>query len=156
MALTLLSTRLGLVSRRCCSSSLRRHHFCSLDPARCCHGKKVSIIGIGGLVHLGIQWAVALKCNKVITISTSDSKREEDKKLVATKFVYSKNEEDCPNADWGAFLNLVANNSMIVLLELPQAPLTILQRSNVSPWIEKMPTSDANTAVKHVMETTTA
>ena len=44
-------------------------------------------MGIGGLGHLAIQWAAAFKADEVIAISTSDSKREEAKKLGATKFV---------------------------------------------------------------------
>ncbi|KAG0042560.1 hypothetical protein BGZ83_000312 [Gryganskiella cystojenkinii] len=160
-------------------------------------GKRVGVIGIGGLGHLGIQWAAALKCDEVVAISTSDSKREEAKKLGATKFVNSKNEAELKaaaqsmdiilctsfdkNADWGALLSLVANNGKLVLLAMPEKALTIppgafIHRQvsmvgsliggkhdvqqmlnfaaahNVRPWIEKMPMSDANAAVKHVME----
>ncbi|KAF8916951.1 hypothetical protein BGZ58_005173, partial [Dissophora ornata] len=50
-------------------------------------GMRVGIIGIGGLGHLAIQWASAMNCDEVVAISTSDSKREESKKLGATKFV---------------------------------------------------------------------
>ncbi|KAF9419690.1 hypothetical protein BGZ76_004221, partial [Entomortierella beljakovae] len=50
-------------------------------------GKRVGIIGIGGLGHLAIQWARAMECDEVVAISTSDCKRDEAKKLGATKFV---------------------------------------------------------------------
>jgi D-arabinose 1-dehydrogenase-like Zn-dependent alcohol dehydrogenase len=50
-------------------------------------GKTVGVIGIGGLGHLAIQWAHAMKCDEVVAISTSDNKREESKKLGASKFV---------------------------------------------------------------------
>ncbi|KAF8904298.1 hypothetical protein BGZ58_006505, partial [Dissophora ornata] len=50
-------------------------------------GMRVGVIGIGGLGHLAIQWASALNCDEVVAISTSDSKRDESKKLGATKFV---------------------------------------------------------------------
>ncbi|KAF9957376.1 hypothetical protein BGZ72_001866 [Mortierella alpina] len=160
-------------------------------------GKVVGVIGIGGLGHLAIQWAHAMKCDEVIAISTSDSKREESKKLGATKFVNSKKPEELEavsqsmdilictsfdkNQDWGALLDLVATRGKFVLLALPEAPLVIpasalLMREislvgsaiggketvkemfqfaadhNVRPWIEKMPMSDANAAVKHMME----
>ncbi|KAF9358273.1 hypothetical protein BGX26_002141 [Mortierella sp. AD094] len=160
-------------------------------------GKKVGVIGIGGLGHLGIQWARALNCDEVVAISTSDSKREEAAKLGATKFVNSKKPEDMKAAaksmdivlctsfatdtNWGEILSLVANHGKLVLLALPEKPLSIpggalisrgvsivgsliggkidiaemLQfaaEKNVRPWIEKMPMSDANAAVKHMME----
>ncbi|KAF8975157.1 hypothetical protein BGZ46_009386 [Entomortierella lignicola] len=160
-------------------------------------GKRVGVIGIGGLGHLGIQWARALNCDEVVAISTSDSKREEATKLGATKFVNSKKPEDMKEAaqsmdiilctsfatdtNWGEVLSLVANHGKLVLLALPEQPLSIpggalitrhvsivgsliggkidinemLQFAadkNVRPWIEKMPMSDANAAVKHMME----
>lgn len=49
--------------------------------------KTVGVVGIGGLGHLAIQWAAAMKCKEVVAFSTSDNKREESKKLGATKFV---------------------------------------------------------------------
>ncbi|KAG0248638.1 hypothetical protein BG011_010067 [Mortierella polycephala] len=160
-------------------------------------GKTVGVIGIGGLGHLAIQWAHAMKCDEVVAISTSDNKREESKKLGASKFVNSKNPEEVAaaaksmdiiictsfdkNANWGELLQLVANRGKLVLLALPEAPLSIpanalLSREvsivgsliggkemvqemlqfasehNVRPWIEKMPMSDANAAIKRMME----
>jgi D-arabinose 1-dehydrogenase-like Zn-dependent alcohol dehydrogenase len=50
-------------------------------------GKRVGVMGIGGLGHLAIQWAAAFKADEIVAISTSDNKREEAKKLGATKFV---------------------------------------------------------------------
>ncbi|KAF9425830.1 hypothetical protein BGZ94_007181 [Podila epigama] len=158
---------------------------------------RVGVIGIGGLGHLALQWAAALKCKEVVAISTSDNKREEAKKLGATKFINSKNPQEfkdaahsldllvCSsfdkNADWGALLSLVANNGKLILLALPEAPLQIpagalltrqvsivgsligghnvtaemlefASKTGVRPWIEKMPMSDANAAIKHMME----
>lgn len=146
---------------------------------------------------MGLQWAATLKCDEVVAISSSDSKREDALKLGATKFVNSQNEAEVKacaqsmdiilctsfekNADWGVLLSLVANNGKMVLLAMPEAPLTIppgafifrqvsmvgsliggmtmvrkmldfAAAHNVRPWIEKMPMSDANAAVKHVME----
>ncbi|KAF9998977.1 hypothetical protein BGZ80_001053 [Entomortierella chlamydospora] len=160
-------------------------------------GKKVGVIGIGGLGHLGIQWARALNCDEVVAISTSDNKREEAAKLGATKFVNSKKPEDMKAAaasmdiilctsfaldtNWGEILSLVANHGKLVLLALPEKPLSIpggalisrqvsivgsliggkidvaemlrfAAEKNVRPLIEKMPMSDANAAVKHMME----
>ncbi|KAI1320916.1 hypothetical protein EDD11_009239 [Mortierella claussenii] len=158
-------------------------------------GKKVGIIGIGGLGHIGLQWARALNCDEVVAISTSDNKREEAKKLGATKFVNLKKPEEVEAAaesmdlvlctsfakdqDWGMLLSLVANHGKMVLLALPEVPLTIpanviVQREvslvgsliggkdvtqemlefaaekNVRPWIEIMSMSDPMAAIKKV------
>ncbi|CAO3574304.1 unnamed protein product [Mortierella alpina] len=144
-------------------------------------GKRVGVIGIGGLERLAIQWARA-----------SDNKREVAKKLGATKFVkyelesvrVKKDEElqslnkylditvctsDDKNQDWGKLLSLVRPRGTVVIIALPEAPLPIpafellsnevsLAGSaigtdkNVRPWIERMSMSDPNAAVKHLME----
>ncbi|CAO3574305.1 unnamed protein product [Mortierella alpina] len=160
-------------------------------------GKTVGVIGIGGLGHLGIQFARAMGCDEVVAISTSDSKGDEARTLGATKFVNSKNPEELAsiaqsldillctsydkNQNWGELLDLVATRGTFHLLALPETPLSIpggallwrqvsmvgsaigdkemvkemLQfaaEKNVRPWIERMPMSDPNTAVKHMMK----
>ena len=49
-------------------------------------GKKVGIVGIGGLGHFGILFAKALGA-EVVAISTSESKKEDAMKMGATKFI---------------------------------------------------------------------
>ncbi|KAF9104535.1 hypothetical protein BGX29_001709 [Mortierella sp. GBA35] len=161
-------------------------------------GKKVGVLGVGGLGHLGIQWAAAMNADEVVAISTSDSKREEAKKLGATKFVNSKNEEERKsinrsldiflltsndrNTDWAELIEYVANKGILVLLALPEVPtiavppvsvvfreisivgsmiaglsltqemLEFAAKHGVRPWIEKMPMSDANAAMMHLLE----
>ncbi|CAO3571121.1 unnamed protein product [Mortierella alpina] len=160
-------------------------------------GKRVGVMGIGGLGHLGIQWASAMKCDEVVAISTSDSKREEAKQLGATKFINSRNPEEMKaaamsmdiilctaydkNQPWDDYLQLVAKNGHFVLLAAPELSFSVpgmvflmnqislvgsliggkesMQEMlefaavhNVRPWIEKMPMSDANAAIKHMME----
>ncbi|KAG0364423.1 GroES-like protein [Gamsiella multidivaricata] len=111
-------------------------------------GKTVGVIGIGGLGHLAIQWAHALKCDEVVAVSTSDNKREESKKLGATKFINSKKPEDMKAAagsidllictsfatdtDWAKVLSLVATHGKLVLLALPEDPLQIPANSLIS------------------------
>jgi len=53
---------------------------------------KVAIIGIGGLGHLGIQYAAAKGC-RVTAISHRSDKRELSLELGATDFIVSTNEE---------------------------------------------------------------
>ncbi|KAF9432249.1 hypothetical protein BGZ76_011072 [Entomortierella beljakovae] len=100
-------------------------------------GKKVGVVGIGGLGHLAIQWARAMGCDEVVAISTSDSKKDEAKKLGATKFVNSKNPEEMKEAagsldivlcttstvgntkDLVAMLSLVAKKGTFYALSVP-------------------------------------
>jgi len=50
-------------------------------------GKKVGVVGIGGLGHYAIQWAKALGCDEVVAISHTASKKDDAMKMGATKFV---------------------------------------------------------------------
>ncbi|KAF9910564.1 hypothetical protein EC991_006123 [Linnemannia zychae] len=110
-------------------------------------GKRVGVLGIGGLGHLAIQWAAAFKADEVVAISTSDTKREESKKLGATKFVNSRNEEERKAArhsldillltsndkdtNWGELLEYVANHGTLVLLALPEVPTIAVPPSSL-------------------------
>ena len=49
-------------------------------------GKKVGIIGIGGLGHLGVQWAAKMGA-EVVAIGRSKSKAEDAKRMGATDFI---------------------------------------------------------------------
>ena len=55
-------------------------------------GKKVGIVGIGGLGHLGLKFARALGA-EVFAISTSSSKEEEAKKLGAHHFINTRDKD---------------------------------------------------------------
>jgi alcohol dehydrogenase (NADP+) len=50
-------------------------------------GKRVGIIGIGGLGHFGILGAKALGCDKIVAISRSSSKKEDAFEMGATDFI---------------------------------------------------------------------
>jgi uncharacterized zinc-type alcohol dehydrogenase-like protein len=72
-------------------------------------GKKVGIVGIGGLGHMGIKLAHAMGAH-VVAFTTSDSKREAAKELGADEVVVSKNADEM-KAHAGSFdfiLNTVA------------------------------------------------
>lgn len=57
-------------------------------------GKKVGIIGIGGLGHFGIMGAKALGCSKVVAISRTASKKEDALKMGATDFIATDDDKD--------------------------------------------------------------
>jgi alcohol dehydrogenase (NADP+) len=50
-------------------------------------GKKVGIVGIGGLGHFGIMGAKALGCDEIVAISRTSGKKEDAMKMGATKFI---------------------------------------------------------------------
>ena len=72
-------------------------------------GKKVGIVGIGGLGHMGIKIAHAMGAH-VVAFTTSESKREEARKLGADEVVISRDDAQM-QAHAGSFdfiLNTVA------------------------------------------------
>lgn len=56
-------------------------------------GHKLAVVGLGGLGHMGVKFGVAFGA-EVTVLSTSESKREDAKKLGAHHFVVTKNEEE--------------------------------------------------------------
>lgn len=56
-------------------------------------GKKVGVLGLGGLGHMAVKYAVAMGAD-VTVISHSDKKREDAKKFGAHNFINTKNEQD--------------------------------------------------------------
>ncbi|HEX8464104.1 MAG TPA: NAD(P)-dependent alcohol dehydrogenase [Abditibacterium sp.] len=55
--------------------------------------QQVGVVGLGGLGHMGVKLAVSMGA-EVTVFSTSDSKREDAKRLGAHHFVVSKNEDE--------------------------------------------------------------
>src|SRR5229473_2344469 len=56
-------------------------------------GKKVGVVGIGGLGHMGVKFAHALGA-KVVLFTTSPGKQEDAKRLGADEVVVSKNADE--------------------------------------------------------------
>ncbi len=56
-------------------------------------GKKVGIVGLGGLGHMGVKIAAAMGAH-VVLFTTSDSKREDARRLGAHEVVVSKNADE--------------------------------------------------------------
>ncbi|KAG8533708.1 uncharacterized protein KY384_001449 [Bacidia gigantensis] len=57
-------------------------------------GKKVAIVGIGGLGHFGILYAKALGADKVVGISRGAKKREDALKLGADQYIATNDDPD--------------------------------------------------------------
>ncbi len=96
-------------------------------------GKKVGVVGIGGLGHMGIKLAHALGAH-VVAFTTSESKREAARALGADEVVVSRNAEEMaahlksfdlilntvamPH-DLDAFLTLLKRDGSLVLVGAP-------------------------------------
>jgi alcohol dehydrogenase (NADP+) len=102
-------------------------------------GKRVGILGIGGLGHLAIKIAKAMGAY-VVVFTTSASKVEDAKRLGADEAVLSTNKEqmarhnrnlhfiiDTVSAkhDVNSYLNLLRHDGSVVLVGLPPEPLEI-------------------------------
>lgn len=99
-------------------------------------GKKVGVVGIGGLGHMGIKLAHAMGAH-VVAFTTSESKREEALALGADEVVVSGNANDmaahaqrldliintvaAPH-DLDAFLVLLKRDGAMVLVGAPASP----------------------------------
>jgi uncharacterized zinc-type alcohol dehydrogenase-like protein len=64
-------------------------------------GQKVCIVGLGGLGHMGVKFARAFGAHTVV-FTTSESKREDAKRLGAHEVILSKNESEM-KAHQGSF-----------------------------------------------------
>jgi len=80
-------------------------------------GKKVGIIGIGGLGHFGILGANALGCDEIVAISRTSAKREDALKMGATKFIAT--DED---PDW-ATKNASTLDLIVCTVSSPKMPI---------------------------------
>ncbi|KHS69191.1 NAD(P)-dependent alcohol dehydrogenase [Pectobacterium brasiliense] len=99
-------------------------------------GKKVGVVGIGGLGHMGIKLAHAMGAY-VVAFTTSESKRKDAKALGANEVVVSRNAEEmaahagsfdlilntvaAPH-DLDAFLVLLKRDGALTLVGAPASP----------------------------------
>ncbi|KAL9115732.1 MAG: hypothetical protein Q9227_000100 [Pyrenula ochraceoflavens] len=100
-------------------------------------GKKVGIIGIGGLGHFGILWAKALGCDKITAISRSASKKADALKMGADEFIATDEDKDwathhtrsldllvstvsSPNMPLPEYLQLLRTNGSFVQVGAPE------------------------------------
>ncbi|KAK3074654.1 hypothetical protein LTR53_002732 [Teratosphaeriaceae sp. CCFEE 6253] len=60
----------------------------------CGPGKKVGIVGVGGLGHFGVLWAKALGADKVVGISRSNAKKADVLALGADAYIATSEDKD--------------------------------------------------------------
>lgn len=102
-------------------------------------GKRVAIVGLGGLGHMGVKFAAAMGA-EVTLLSTSPSKEEDARRLGAKKFVITtepKNLEALTNYfdlilvtisaeyDVNQYLNLLRKGGVMVVVGIPEKALNL-------------------------------
>jgi uncharacterized zinc-type alcohol dehydrogenase-like protein len=102
-------------------------------------GKKVGVVGLGGLGHMGVKIAHALGAH-VVVFTTSPKKKDDARRLGADEVVISKNADemqkhagsfdfilDAVSADHdiNAYINLLRRDGNITLVGAPENPLPV-------------------------------
>jgi uncharacterized zinc-type alcohol dehydrogenase-like protein len=102
-------------------------------------GKKVGVVGLGGLGHMGVKFAHALGAH-VVVFTTSPNKREDALRLGADEVVISKNKNEMEkhmgtfdfildtisaNHDINAYLNLLRSEGNLTLVGASPKPLEV-------------------------------
>jgi alcohol dehydrogenase (NADP+) len=102
-------------------------------------GKKVGVVGLGGLGHMGVKFAHALGAH-VVVFSTSPKKKEDALRLGADEVVISKNADemqkhagsfdfilDAVSAehDINAYLALLRRDGNLTMVGAPEKPLAV-------------------------------
>jgi len=103
-------------------------------------GKKVGVVGLGGLGHMGVKIAHAFGAH-VVVFTTSPGKTEDALRLGADEVVVSRNSDEMQKHadsfdfildtvaavhDINAYLNLLRRDGNITLVGAPPQPLTVL------------------------------
>ena len=102
-------------------------------------GKKVGVVGLGGLGHMAVKFAHALG-GHVVVFTTSPKKQDDARRLGADEVVISKNANEMQkhlgsfdfildavsaNHDIGAYINLLRRDGNITLVGAPEKPLAV-------------------------------
>jgi alcohol dehydrogenase (NADP+) len=110
-------------------------------------GKRVGIVGLGGLGHMGVKIAHALNAN-VSVLSHSQKKRDEAKKMGADKFYNTSETDNLKNLegyfdliintlsveiDWNRYLNLLALDGTMVVVGIPEKETLLGASSLINP-----------------------
>ena len=102
-------------------------------------GKKVGVVGLGGLGHMGVKFAHALGAHTVV-FTTSASKKDDALRLGADEVVLSRNADEmakhagsfdfildavAADHDINAYISLLRRDGNITLVGAPEKPLAL-------------------------------
>jgi alcohol dehydrogenase (NADP+) len=102
-------------------------------------GKKVGVVGLGGLGHMAVKFAHALGAH-VVVFTTSPSKKDDARRLGADEVVISKNADEmnkhagsfdfildavAASHDINAYINMLKRDGNITMVGAPAEPLSV-------------------------------
>lgn len=102
-------------------------------------GKKVGIVGLGGLGHMGVKFARAFGAHTVV-FTTSPNKKEDALRVGANEVIISRNANEMQKHagsfnfildtisaehDINAYLNLLAHDGTLTLVGAPEKPMAV-------------------------------
>jgi len=102
-------------------------------------GKKVGVVGLGGLGHMAVKFARAFGAH-VVVFTTSESKKEDALRLGAHEVVLSRNADEmekhagsfdfildavAAQHDINAYINLLARDGNLTMVGAPEKPLSV-------------------------------
>ena len=102
-------------------------------------GKKVGVVGLGGLGHMGVKFAHAFGAH-VVVFTTSPNKKEDALRLGADEVVVSRNADEmkkhagsfdfildsvAADHDINAYINLLGRDGNLTLVGAPEKPLAV-------------------------------
>ena len=102
-------------------------------------GKKVGVVGLGGLGHMGVKFARAFGAH-VVVFTTSPGKKEDALRLGADEVIISRNADEMKkhigsfdfildtvsaDHDINAYINLLGRDGNITLVGAPEKPLAV-------------------------------
>lgn len=103
------------------------------------NGKKVGVVGLGGLGHMGVKFAKAFGAN-VVVFTTSPNKKEDALRLGADEVIISSNPDEmqqhagtlnfildtiAADHDINAYINMLGRDGNITLVGAPEKPLAV-------------------------------
>jgi uncharacterized zinc-type alcohol dehydrogenase-like protein len=102
-------------------------------------GRKVGVVGLGGLGHMGVKFARAFGA-RVVVFTTSENKKEDAIRLGADEVIVSRNAEEmqkqagtfdfildtiAADHDINAYINMLGRDGNITLVGAPEKPLAV-------------------------------
>ncbi len=143
---------------RCCAPGSRPTRRCATGASA--KGKKVGVVGLGGLGHMGVKFAHAFGAH-VVVFTTSPNKKEDALRLGADEVVVSRNADemkkhagsfdfilDAVSADHdiNAYLNLLELDGNLTLVGAPAeaAAVSCIQPDRSAAAVSPAPPSAAS------------